>query len=172
MTLFRNLFHRQSYPKLFVSDDDIVAMQDGNIVDIHQVSDPAFACEQMGKSIAFQYTEDVITLCAPANGILKLLFPTGHAYGIQTKEGMEILVHCGINTVEANGKGFQILEKKQGDHVNAGDPIVKVDVKALSKKYDMSTILILTKENGKELEFIEPQSVSRGQSILKRPKIL
>lgn len=168
MVLLKKLFNRQNYPKLSINDDDIVAMCDGRIVDIHKIDDPVFSQEKMGKSLAFQYTKDVITLCAPANGILKLLFPTGHAYGIQTKEGIEILIHCGINTVEANGEGFKILNKKQGDNVNAGDPIVEVNLKKLSQDYDMSTILIITKENGRKFEFIEPQSVLRGQSILKK----
>lgn len=168
MVWFKNLLNKQYYLKSSINDDDIVAMCDGNIVDIHEVADPIFAQEKLGKSLAFQYTKDVITLCAPANGILKVLFPTGHAYGIQTKEGIEILVHCGINTVEANGIGFRILNKKQGDNVNAGDPIVEVDLKKLSQKYDMSTMLIITRENGKNFEFIEPQSVLRGQSVLKR----
>ena len=50
----------------------------------------------------------------PANGELSVLFPTGHAFGITTKRGVELLVHCGVNTVEANGDGFTVLSKKAG----------------------------------------------------------
>ncbi|MBP3399571.1 MAG: PTS glucose transporter subunit IIA, partial [Erysipelotrichaceae bacterium] len=63
--------------------------------------------------------------------------------------------------------GFKILSKKQGDKVRVGDPIVKVDVKELSQKYDMSTMLIIVDSNGREVEFLEPQKIVKGQSIIK-----
>lgn len=150
-----------------VSDDDIVALADGELIDVHTVSDPVFAEEMMGKSIAFRYTADTVVLCSPANGTLSVLFPTGHAYGITTNEGVELLVHCGINTVNAKGDGFKVLSKKQGDRVDAGDPIVEVDFKKLAKSYDMSTMLIVTNANGRDIDFLAPQHVSGNQSVIK-----
>ena len=79
---------------------------------------------------------------------------------------MELLVHCGVNTVEAGGDGFRLLNKKQGDTVKAGDPIVEANLKKLSAKYDMSTMLIITNPNGKEFHFLDPQPVTRGQSVI------
>jgi len=76
-------------------------------------------------------------------------------------------VHCGVNTVEANGDGFTVLSKKQGDSVKAGDPIVEVDLKKLRAKYNMSTMLVVTNANTQTIEFIEPTSVKLGQSIIK-----
>lgn len=148
-----------------VSDADIVAMADGEMIDVSTVSDPVFAQKMMGESTAFTYAEDKVVLCAPANGTLSVLFPTGHAYGITTNEGVELLVHCGINTVEANGKGFRLLSKKQGDTVKAGDPIVEVDLKTLRASYDMSTMLIVTNANDKTITFQAPQHVIRGQKV-------
>ena len=150
-----------------VSDEDIVAIADGNLIDIKTVPDPVFAEEMMGKSTAFKYDADKVTLCSPANGTLAVLFPTGHAYGILMNNGVELLVHCGVDTVNAKGDGFKLLGKKQGDAVKAGDPIVEVDVKKLSKTYDMSTMLIITNANDKELEFIEPKAVTRGEKDVK-----
>ncbi len=83
------------------------------------------------------------------------------------KNGAELLVHCGVNTVEANGDGFRLLKKKQGDTVKAGDPIVEVDLKKLSSKYDMSTMLIVTNANGTTITFAEPCHVNRGDSVIK-----
>ena len=120
----------------------------------------------MGKSVAFRY-EGKTVLCSPANGTLGVLFPTGHAYGIVMKDGTELLVHCGVDTVNANGEGFRLLGKKQGDPVKAGDPIFEVDINKLAKTYDMSTMLIITDAKGKEYEFIAPQKVTRGQSVIK-----
>ena len=81
--------------------------------------------------------------------------------------GVELLIHCGIDTVNANGDGFRLLKKKQGDTVKAGDPIVEVDLKKLSAKYDMSTMLIVTNANGREIAFIDPAEVKRGESVIK-----
>ena len=169
MGLFDKLFKKEEevLPELNVDDSAIVAIADGELIDIKSVPDPVFAEEMMGKSSAFKYNKDKVTLCSPANGTLGVLFPTGHAFGIVTNEGVEILIHCGVDTVNANGDGFKLLKKKQGDTVKAGDPIVEVDIKKLSANYDMSTMLIITNPNEKEFEFIEPQAVKRGQSVVK-----
>lgn len=170
MGLFDKLFKKEEEIKLpaleNVSDEDIVAIADGKIIDIASVSDPVFAEQMMGKSTAFAY-EGKTVLCSPANGTLGVLFPTGHAYGIVMNNGVELLVHCGVDTVNAKGDGFRLLDKKQGDPVKAGDPIVEVDVNKLSKTYDMSTMLIITNANGKEYEFADPQPVTRGQKVTK-----
>ncbi len=148
------------------NDDEIVALADGELIDVTTVSDPMFAEKMMGDSIAFRYTQDKVILCSPANGTLAVMFPTGHAFGISMKNGVQLLVHCGVNTVETNGDGFRILNKKQGDTVRAGDPIVEVDLARLSKKYDMSTMLIITDAADHRIEFKAPQSVKRGDSVI------
>ncbi len=154
-------------PALEVADDEIVALADGELIDISTVPDPVFAEQMMGKTCAFRYGEGKVVLCAPANGTLGVLFPTGHAYGVVMNNGVELLVHCGVDTVNAKGEGFRLLKKKQGDAVKAGDPIVEVDVTKLSKTYDMSTMLIITNDNGLNLEFVDPQPVVRGQKVTK-----
>ena len=170
MGLFDRLFKKEegiSLPALEnVADDDILAIADGKLIDIKTVSDPVFAEQMMGKSVAFRY-EGKTVLCSPANGTLGVLFPTGHAYGIVMNNGVELLVHCGVDTVNAKGDGFRLLDMKQGDPVKAGDPIVEVDINKLSKTYDMSTMLIITNANDKEYEFIEPQHVTRGQRVIR-----
>ena len=157
MGLFDKLFKKEEevvLPALEnVSDEDIVALADGELIDITTVSDPVFA--------------EKVVLCSPANGTLAVLFPTGHAYGILMNNGVELLVHCGVDTVNANGDGFRLLDKKQGDTVKAGDPIVEVDLKKLSKTYDMSTMLIITNANDKQLDFVDPKPVVRGEKVTK-----
>lgn len=165
MGLFDRL-KKNTLPELSVSDDAVVAMADGELIDVTTVSDPVFAQKLLGESIAFVYPGDAVTLCAPANGVLSVLFPAGHAFGVTMSDGTELLVHCGINTVEAKGNGFRLLNKKQGDPVKAGDPIVEVNLKKLSAKYDMSTMLIVTNANGRTIRFAEPQTVVRGQSVI------
>lgn len=170
MDFFDKLFgnFETSLPKLHVEDSDIVAPADGTIINIKTLSDPMFAEETLGKSIAFHHDGDSVVICAPANGVIRVLFPTGHAFGIKTKEGVEILVHLGIETVNEKGNGFKLYSKQRGDAVSAGDPIVKVDLTKLSEKYNMSTILIITNDNEKTIEFLKSGKIQRGQSILKQ----
>ena len=151
---------------LFKKKDEIVAIADGKVVETSSVSDPVFAQEMMGKTLVFSYDTDKVVLHAPANGALTVLFPTGHAFGITTDGGVELLVHCGVDTVNADG-GFKVLDKKQGDRVNTGDPIVEVDLKKLKETYDMSTMLVITNPNGKTFEFVSPCDVKLGQSVIK-----
>ena len=169
MGIFEKLFKKEEeikLPPIEVGDDAIVAVADGEMIDVTTVSDPVFAEKMMGESTAFKFDKDKVVLCAPANGTLTVLFPTGHAFGITRTDGVELLVHCGVNTVEAKGDGFHLLNKKQGDTVNAGDPIVEVDLRKLSASYDMSTMLIITNPNEKEFHFLDPQPVTRGQSVI------
>lgn len=150
---------------IIVADDAIVAPADGELIDIANVSDSVFAEQTLGESVAFTCIDDKPMLCAPANGTLSALFPTGHAYGVTMENGTELLVHCGIDTVNANGEGFRLLGKRQGDTVQAGDPIVEMDIKKLSATYDTSIILIVTDNKGTGPKFSAPGMVKRGQVI-------
>ena len=167
MGLFDKLFAKTpQLEPLHVEDGDIVAIADGRLKDIKTVSDPMFAEEMLGKSVAFEFEKNSVILCSPANGKLSVLFPTGHAFGITMEDGTALLVHCGVDTVNAKGEGFKLQDKKQGDDVKAGDPIVKVDVSLLKEKYDMSTMLIIT-DNPKNLEFKKKEGeVKRGDSLI------
>ncbi len=151
---------------LNVSDTDIVALADGELIDVTNVSDPMFAEKMMGDSVAFRYSGEKVTICSPANGTLSALFPTGHAFGVTMKNGVELLVHIGIDTVNAKGDGFRLLGKKQDDAVKAGDPIIEVDLKKLAKKYDMPVMLIVTNANEQTITFRAPCTVKRGESVI------
>ena len=111
-------------------EDEILSIAKGRMFPLEEVKDEVFSKKMMGEGVAFELGEDQV--CAPATGELTALFPTGHAFGIRRKDGVELLVHIGIDTVELNGEGFTI-QAKQGDKVTAGDPIVKVD-RALDRK--------------------------------------
>lgn len=145
-----------------INDDQIAAIADGNMISIETVSDPVFATKMMGDGVAFELDEN--TIYAPCNGTLSALYPTGHAFGITRNDGVEVLVHIGINTVQNNGDGFTILAK-QGDTIKAGEAIVKVDLKKLKAKYDMTVMLIITDPNDKEITFKDYGKVLAGEVI-------
>lgn len=168
MRLLDKLFHNE---KQFESDHSIdgkiVAMADGKQIDISTVSDPVFAQQVMGKTLAFQYEGEKLLICSPANGTLTSLFPTGHAFGITMINGIELLVHIGIDTIEANGNGFSILAC-EGDNVKIEQEIVEVDLKELKNRFDMTTMIVILNDNGQSIEFINHERVKRGQSLIKK----
>lgn len=143
-------------------DTSIVAIANGEMIPLEKVNDEVFAQKIMGDGIAFCLFDGIIS--SPANGNLTAVFPTGHAFGITMENGIELLVHIGINTVENKGKGMEVMVK-QGQKVKAGDTLVKVNLDELKKHYDMTTMLIVTNTNGKKIMFKNPDKVTRGEVI-------
>lgn len=156
------LFKKKAVNTIQAADTDIVAIADAVMIPLEQVSDEVFSQKMMGDGVAFELKED--TIVSPANGQLAVVFPTGHAYGIAMKDGTELMVHIGINTVESNGDGFKILVK-QGAAVRAGDPLVKLDMKKLKANYDMTAMLIVTAPGSQDIKFTEYGDVTKGQKI-------
>lgn len=117
----------------------------GKIVDLSKVDDETFANEIMGKGIAI--LPDNGTIFSPVNGTITSVFPTKHAIGITSEEGLEILIHIGIDTVKLDGKYFTSLVKN-GDAVKIGDKLINFDIKAIEKAgYDIITPIIITNSN-------------------------
>lgn len=144
-------------------ENDIVSIAKGRMFPLEEVKDEVFSKKMMGEGAAFELGEDQV--CAPASGELTALFPTGHAFGIRRKDGVELLVHIGIDTVELSGEGFTI-QAKQGDKVKAGDPIVKVDRALVSGKgYDLSTMLLVTDPKDKDIQFTGYGEIEKGVKI-------
>ncbi|MGT2906685.1 glucose PTS transporter subunit IIA [Streptococcus dentiloxodontae] len=143
-----------------VPDTALVAVTEGQLIPLEEVSDDVFSAKLMGDGVAIKPSSDFIS--APANGTLTSLFPTGHAFGLTRPDGVEILVHIGINTVELKGQGFDVLAK-QGDTVRAGQPIVKIDRTAIEEKgYDITTMTIITDTKGKDIHLKTSGEVRSG----------
>lgn len=146
-----------------VPDEAIVAVSEGNLIPLEEVKDEVFSTKMMGDGVALKLASDFIV--APANGELTTVFPTGHAFGLTRTDGVELLVHIGIDTVNLKGEGFDVLAK-QGDKVRAGQPIVKVDRDKLTAQgYDLTTITILTDTGGKDIH-LQNQGYVKSGTIL------
>ncbi|MCK1259392.1 PTS glucose transporter subunit IIA [Streptococcus uberis] len=112
MNLIKNIFSRNVETSKN-KDFDIVSPIDGEILPLEFIHDDMFSKQLMGKTLAIKTNENKkVVVCSPVNGKLTTIFPSGHAFGITTDDGVEILVHIGINTVESEGKGFKILKKR------------------------------------------------------------
>lgn len=146
-------------------DSALVAVVDGEQVPLASVSDQTFASGMLGEGVAFVPTGD--TVVAPCNGTLTALFPTGHAFGVTRADGVETLVHIGIDTVALEGRGFTVLDGLAvGDAVRAGQPIVRLDPNAIrSAGYDLTTMLIVTDDAGHEVSFGEPGTRAAGDTV-------
>lgn len=104
----------------------------GTVTAIEQVADEAFATKSIGDGFALIPVDSAATfdVCAPASGSVDMIFKTNHAFSLTTTDGLEVLVHIGFDTVKLKGAGFTRLIE-QGEHVEAGQPIIRVDAKAL-----------------------------------------
>lgn len=144
---------------------ELVSPLDGELLPLSEVKDEVFSSGAMGEGVAIEPSQGV--LHAPANGRVVMTFPTGHAIGMKTKDGAEILMHIGMDTVNLQGKGFETLVDK-GDEVKAGDELVKFDIDEIhSAGYIVTTSIVVT--NSKDYEkvsVVRQGEVKVGQEIL------
>ncbi|KAA6460483.1 beta-glucoside-specific PTS transporter subunit IIABC [Bacillus thuringiensis] len=128
--------------KPLVKKEEIVSPLTGNITPLNQVKDPVFASEAMGKGIAIEPT--VGEVYSPVNGIITTIFPTGHAVGITSDEGAEILIHIGINTVQLEGKYFT-SHVKTGEKITKGQHLIDFEMEKIKEAgYLVTTPVIIT----------------------------
>ena len=148
-----------------LTDETIQTPIVGDVVALSDVNDPVFSSGAMGQGIAVKPSQDVVY--APADAEVTIVFPTGHAYGLKTANGAEILIHVGIDTVSMNGEGFD-QKVAQGDKVKAGDVLGTFDsAKIAAAGLDNTTMVIVT--NTADFASVNPVasgSVAKGDAII------
>lgn len=131
-----------STPVVELAEEVLVSPLSGEVVALEAVNDPVFSSGAMGKGLAIKPSEG--TVYAPADAEVTIAFETGHAYGLKTASGADLLIHIGIDTVTMNGNGFEKLVVA-GDKVTAGTPLARFDaVKIAEAGLDDTTMVILT----------------------------
>lgn len=116
------------------TDVDVRAPFAGDVVALSQVPDASFAQGMVGEGFAVMPDAvDAFDVCAPVDGTITMVFKTRHAFGMKTADGLDLLIHIGIDTVELKGEGFTALAKK-GDTVTAGTPIIAVEAQKLRER--------------------------------------
>lgn len=112
------------------------------MIPVSRISDEAFASGAMGDGVGIRPAEGRVY--APFDGTAEAVFPTGHAVGLKSEEGWEVLIHIGVDTVQLNGKGFSPLIR-QGEHVKKGQPLVEFDREQIAAQgYDATVIYVVT----------------------------
>lgn len=148
-----------------LSDETIISPIVGTAVELSRVDDPVFSSGAMGQGIAIKPSEGIVY--APADAEVTIAFATGHAYGLKTANGAEILIHVGIDTVSMNGEGFD-QKVAQGDKVKAGDVLGTFDAaKIAAAGLEDTTMVIVT--NTADFASVTPVatgSVAKGDAII------
>ena len=129
--------------KEFVEEVSLIAPMRGEVKEVSESSDQIFASKAMGDGILVNPIEEIVV--APADAKVELVFPTKHAIGLTLKDGSQILIHCGINTVTMNGEGFETYVE-EGQEVKQGDKLVKMDLKKVREAGHSTQTLMIVNE--------------------------
>lgn len=152
-----------------VADETVVSPLAGQVVALEDVNDPVFSSGAMGKGLAVKPSEGVVY--APADAEVTIAFETGHAYGLKTTDGAEILIHIGIDTVSLEGKGFD-QKVAQGARVKAGDVLGHFDASVIEEAgLDTTTMVIVTNTaDYANVDALASGTVAKGDAFLKLSK--
>ena len=150
---------------LFNKELKLIAPISGKTVDLSTVPDPVFAQKMTGDGIAIDPTGDL--LVAPADGELSLVFKTKHALAMTLSNGIELLIHIGMDTVSLEGEGFEFL-CEQGTKVKAGTPLLRINHEFIkSKNLSLVTPILITNMDAvKSLNPTIGESVEAGKDTI------
>lgn len=148
-----------------LQDETIISPIVGTAVELSRVDDPVFSSGAMGQGIAIKPSEGVVY--APADAEVTIAFATGHAYGLKTANGAEILIHVGIDTVSMNGEGFD-QKVAQGDKVKAGDVLGTFDSEKIAAAglQDTTMVIVTNTADFASVTPVATGTVAKGDAII------
>ncbi|GAB1153995.1 beta-glucoside-specific PTS transporter subunit IIABC [Paenibacillus illinoisensis] len=147
------------------SDATAVAPMTGKAIPLKEVNDPTFGDELMGKGVAF--VPSVGELVSPVTGTVMNVFKTKHAIVVRSDNGMELLIHVGINTVKLRGQYFE-SHVAAGTRVQAGDKLLSFELDQIAKEYDITTAMVVTNTaDYKDIQPVNLGDITIGQEVLK-----
>ncbi|WP_373221207.1 beta-glucoside-specific PTS transporter subunit IIABC [Mediterraneibacter gnavus] len=146
-------------------DEALLAPVSGQVIPLSEVRDEAFAGGILGQGAAVIPENGEI--CAPCDGVISVMYPTGHAVGIKSDIGAEILIHVGMDTVTLNGSCFDV-KVKAGDHVKAGQLLVRANIEGIKKEgLDITTpVIVANTADYMQIKMAAEKSVKRGEVLL------
>lgn len=142
-------------PDRALDSNTILSPVAGRLVNLEATGDPVFASRALGEGVGVvPETTGETAVLAPVSGMLKTVARTGHAFGIKTDGGIEVLVHIGIDTVDMDGEGFAVVVAK-GERIAAGEPLATVDFGKVAAA-GHSVVVVVTVVNAAELTVVTP----------------
>ncbi|NRT79906.1 PTS sugar transporter subunit IIA [Clostridium beijerinckii] len=127
-----NLFNKTNFK--------IVSPTEGKLKSITSVIDEVFASKALGDGFAIEPKEGVVY--SPIVGVVSMIFPTLHAIGLKANNGVEVLIHIGIDTVKLNGKGFKTFVR-EGQKVKIGDKLLEFDIEEIKNKVPSTDVIVI-----------------------------
>jgi glucose-specific phosphotransferase system IIA component len=147
-----------------VKKQTIVSPVDGDIVELSEVPDQVFSEKMAGDGIAIIPRSN--TFVAPISGVVSKIFSTNHAYSIRAKNGLEVLVHIGLDTVALKGEGFKRLVE-EGVTVAVGKPIIYADIEFIKEHgKDIITPIVLNHDKELTLESHTVRTIREGEALI------
>lgn len=148
-----------------VDNENIAAPVDGQVKDLGDVNDQVFSTKLMGDGAAIVPSDG--TVYSPVDGQVTVAYETKHAYGLKSKDGAEVLIHIGIDTVNLKGEGFESFVK-QGQQVKAGDKLGTVDLaKVKAAGYDTTVMVVVTNTNNyASVDRLSVDNVKHGDNVV------
>lgn len=152
-------------PQINTEPNTVYAPLSGKVIPLEEIPDPTFASGVMGKGVGIDPDSD--TVFAPFDGTVIMVTDTKHAIGLKSNDGIEILIHVGIDTVEMKGKAFELM-CKEGDTINCGQPILKFNPYEIKKAgySNITAVLITNSDDYSEMNIEKFGNVSVSQKIL------
>lgn len=150
---------------------EIASPLSGQVKELSQATDPVFAQGVMGQGVLIEPSQG--DLLAPVDGVVSVLFPTKHAVGIVSDQGVEMLMHIGMDTVNLEGKGFT-AHVSQGDRVKAGDKLISFDIDLIKDAgYVTETPVIITNQDQYQADALGglPRKIAVGDALMTATKI-
>lgn len=166
---FRSLFHQSASKAPDASDAEgrwIAAPVSGRVRPLSRIEDPVFSSEALGKGCAIEPAQDEIR--APIDGVVLRIAATKHAVSLRGEDGIELLVHVGMDTIELKGLGFE-PQVCEGDHVKQGQLLLKFNQTAIAATgYRLTTPVVVTNMGEySQIRTVASGSVESGQPLLK-----
>ena len=153
-------------PTVLAESAEVVSPLDGQVNPLSQATDPVFSSGVMGQGVVIEPSQG--ELVSPVNGTVTVLFPTKHAVGIVSEEGVEMLMHIGMDTVSLDGKGF-VAHVEQGDKVVVGQQLISFDMDVIKKAGLVTeTPVIITNQDDfqADVEGDLPRDIKRGDALM------
>lgn len=158
MSFLKSLFRSKE------SSKELASVMTGEVKTITEAPDPAFAQKLLGDGfVIFPTSGEVV---APFDGKVTMIYPTKHAIGLTSNSGLEVLIHIGLDTVNLEGQGFELLVQVD-DKVKSGQQILKVDLDFIkSKEMETATPVVITNLDGQAVELKKTGNVCAGEVVL------
>ncbi|CCK85445.1 PTS family glucose porter, IIA component [Lactobacillus equicursoris DSM 19284 = JCM 14600 = CIP 110162] len=141
----------------------VVSPVTGDLIPLAEVNDDVFSQKMLGDGFAVKPSEGEVV--SPISGTISTLFPTKHAIGVKTPEGLEVLIHLGLDTVELKGEPFDV-QVAQGDSVKAGQKLADMDLKKITDSGLDDTVMVVYTNMDllKEVKDVDPKPVKAGDT--------